>query len=76
MLDSTITTKGQVTVPIDIRRHLALEPGDKVEFSLEDDHITIKRKENDIRTLFGALKAKRGVTLEDMKKAVKARGKI
>ena len=34
---STITSKGQTTIPGEIRRHLKLRPGDRVEFIVEPD---------------------------------------
>jgi AbrB family looped-hinge helix DNA binding protein len=34
---SRATSKGQVTVPVEIRRHLGIEPGDRVTFILADD---------------------------------------
>lgn len=32
-----ITTKGQVTIPQHVRRQLGLEPGDEVEFFVDQD---------------------------------------
>jgi len=32
-MDSTVTTKGQVTIPKAMREYLRLEPGDKVVFT-------------------------------------------
>lgn len=34
--NATVTSKGQVTVPADIRRRLGLKAGDRVEFHLTD----------------------------------------
>jgi AbrB family looped-hinge helix DNA binding protein len=34
---STITSKGQVTIPAEIRRRLGLRQGDKLSFVIEDD---------------------------------------
>ena len=34
---STITSKGQVTIPAEVRRHLALKTGDRIAFVLESD---------------------------------------
>ena len=34
---ATVTSKGQVTVPVSVRRHLGLEPGSSVTFVVEDD---------------------------------------
>jgi len=33
---STISSKGQVTVPLEIRKRLGLKQGDRVEFIIED----------------------------------------
>lgn len=35
LVSTRITEKGQVTVPIEVRRSLGLEPGDEVEFILD-----------------------------------------
>jgi AbrB family looped-hinge helix DNA binding protein len=34
---STITSKGQVTIPVAVRRHLGVGTHDKIAFVLEDD---------------------------------------
>ena len=34
---STITSKGQVTIPAEIRRHLDLRTSDKISFVIEED---------------------------------------
>ncbi len=34
---STITSKGQVTVPAEIRRHLGLKKNDKISFVIEEE---------------------------------------
>ena len=36
-MQTTITSKGQVTVPKPIRDKLHLKPGDKVDFMLDED---------------------------------------
>jgi AbrB family looped-hinge helix DNA binding protein len=33
---STITSKGQVTIPAEVRRHLGVGQGDKVSFVIDD----------------------------------------
>lgn len=38
---TTMTERGQVTVPAEIRRMLGLKPRDKVEFSVEDGEVRI-----------------------------------
>lgn len=37
-MDSTVTTKGQVTIPKAMREYLKLEPGDKVVFTYLEGH--------------------------------------
>jgi antitoxin PrlF len=35
-LTSTISSKGQITVPVEVRRRLGLKEGDKVEFAFQE----------------------------------------
>lgn len=39
---STISSKGQITIPLEIRERLGVKPGDKVRFDV-DDGVTILR---------------------------------
>ena len=34
---STVTSKGQVTIPAEIRKHLNIKEGDKLSFVIEDE---------------------------------------
>jgi len=38
-----VTSKGQVTVPVEIRRFLGVEPGDKLRFEPQEDGIRVVR---------------------------------
>jgi len=38
-----ITSKGQVTIPIDLREQAGLLPGTEVEFTLDGDSVRLKR---------------------------------
>jgi len=40
----TVSTKGQVTIPRDIRRALRIRPGDKILFDLEGGNRALVRK--------------------------------
>jgi AbrB family looped-hinge helix DNA binding protein len=33
---ATMTSKGQITIPVEVRKRLGLDQGDRVEFTLED----------------------------------------
>ena len=40
---STVTSKGQATIPAEVRRKLHLVPGDKVGFDITDDKVILIR---------------------------------
>lgn len=41
---STLTSKGQITLPVELRRRWGLKPGDRVDFSLDEDGCVVLRK--------------------------------
>jgi antitoxin PrlF len=59
MMHSTITSKGQTTIPGKIRKALRIKPGDRLEYVVEGDHATI-RVHLGTRSLKGALASKKG----------------
>jgi antitoxin PrlF len=67
---STVTTKGQVTIPSKLRKALGLSPGKKVAFRLEDGKITLEPLKDDITAAFGLLKSRRGVSVDEMDEAI------
>ncbi|CAN5321363.1 AbrB/MazE/SpoVT family DNA-binding domain-containing protein [soil metagenome] len=74
MLSSAITSKGQVTIPSQLRKQMGLQTGDKVGFAFENNHIVLYRKITDISAAFGLCHPKRSVTLEEMEAAIQRRG--
>jgi antitoxin PrlF len=44
---STISSKGQITVPQEIRKRLGLEPGDRVEFVVEEGRTVLRPARSD-----------------------------
>lgn len=44
---ATITSKGQITLPIAIRRQMGLREGDVLEFTLEAGVVTVQRFASD-----------------------------
>ncbi len=71
-LFSTVTSKGQVTIPKYLRDRLGIIPGEQVIFSLEDDEIRIARSVSIVERTAGALKPAPGVkapeTAEEMRR--------
>jgi len=59
MPHSTVTSKGQTTIPGNIRKALRIKPGDKIEYVVEGDHATI-RVHLGTRSLRGVLASKKG----------------
>ena len=70
----SVTVKGQVTIPSQVRHALGIAPGDKVDFRLHGNEARLRpaRDQNDITRLFGILKSRRGVSLAEMKNAAPA----
>lgn len=42
MPHSTVTSKGQTTIPGEIRKALRIKPGDTLEYAVQGDHATIR----------------------------------
>jgi antitoxin PrlF len=59
MAHSTVTSKGQTTIPGKVRKALEIKPGDRLEYVVEGDHATI-RVHPGTRSLKGALASKKG----------------
>lgn len=66
MKASTVTVKGQVTIPREIRHRLGVKPGDRVRFREQENGVVIERQDNRVEAPFGAFKAKQGATLAQM----------
>lgn len=59
MLHSTVTRKGQTTIPGKIRKALHIKPGDRLQYELAGDRATI-RVHPGASALRGALASKKG----------------
>ncbi len=72
MATSTLTSKGQITLPQSVRQALGLEAGDKVDFVKVEDGYKLVPLRKDIRTLKGrfAGRVERPVSLEEMDEAI------
>ena len=76
MTVATLTSKGQTTIPKQVREHLKLNPGDKLDFVIESEgRVVIRPAKLDVRELKGLLKRHDGkvLSIEEMNAAI-ARG--
>ena len=70
MLESTVTKKGQTTLPKPVRDLLGVQTGDRVRYVVLDGEVRILPV-RPIRRLFGVLEHDGpAVTVEEMKRAV------
>jgi len=73
---ATITSKGQTTIPQEIRAYLGVHPGDKLEFLIDvQGQVVLTPLTSDVRELKALLpKPKKKVTVEQMNKIIAKRG--
>ena len=70
---ATLTSKGQITLPKEIRDRLGLDAGSMLDFQiLEDNTITARQVKPDARRIRGLLKSPHAIplTVEQMDEAV------
>jgi AbrB family looped-hinge helix DNA binding protein len=63
MLQSVVTSKGQTTIPKEIRELLKLKPNDRLFYLVEEGKVVLKPLHGDILELRGSVPAKK--RLED-----------
>ena len=72
-MDAALTAKGQMTVPKAIRRHLGLQPGDRVKFFLHEDGTVVPLPKRPVASLRGIVRpAGHRVSVEVMTEAAAA----
>lgn len=54
--ETSVTEKGQVTIPQEIRRIMGLQPRDKVRFEVEGDVVKISRASSKLLQWFGSVR--------------------
>ena len=76
MTTATVTSKGQITIPAQVRVALNVVAGDRVEFVEVEpgryEFIAATRSVTDLKGMFG--KAAKVVSIEEMNAAIAARG--
>lgn len=76
MSTSTVTSKGQITIPRDVRKALGIESGDKVRFNVDDEgRVFFVPVTVDVTSLKGIIpKPDKAVSVEDMRATIIKRG--
>ena len=72
-MKATVTSKGQVTIPLAIRAKAKIVAGSQLEFQIEDDDtITVHLVTHDVTDLKGLVKSarRRPPSLHEMKQAI------
>jgi AbrB family looped-hinge helix DNA binding protein len=71
---STITSKGQVTIPVEVREKLELSPGSKIEFIVVDEYIVVIPINKSVGELKGILpKPPKALSCKQMDKIIKGK---
>jgi len=73
---ATLTSKGQITIPVQVRTALGVGAGDRIEFvEMEKGQFAIVPANRSVRELKGMLRVKRNkpVSIEEMNRAIARR---
>ena len=75
MSKATLTSKGQITIPADVRKRLGVEAGDRLEFvELAEGGFLVQPANDDVRSLKGLLrKPATSVSVAAMDEAIRDR---
>ena len=73
---STISSKGQVTIPADIRKRLNLQSGDKINFLIDEEgKVSFLPATKSVTALKGIVPApKKAVSLAEIEDTIKRKG--
>jgi antitoxin PrlF len=71
-MESTMTSRGRLTIPKEIRNHLGLKPGSRVKFFVRPDGTVVLLPRRPLKALRGMLKSWRQgpVSLAEMNEAI------
>ena len=76
MPTATLTTKGQITIPKEVREHLGVDTGDRLSFAVQEDGTVIVRPiTRHVRELGGLLHRprQRAVSINEMDEGIARR---
>jgi AbrB family looped-hinge helix DNA binding protein len=76
MTTATISSKGQITIPAEVRHALHVDTGDRVEFVEVEpgryEFVAVNRSVTELKGMFGV--AKRVVSIDEMNLAIATQG--
>ena len=73
-LSARLSSKGQVVIPVDVRKRLGLTQGSVLRFVLDDDSVRLLASAGDVRRLKGRLQPPDApVSVADMNAAIASR---
>jgi len=78
MASATLSSKWQMVIPKPVREHLGVQPGDQVDFVIEDDgKVIVRSAALDVRHLKGILArpGRKAVSVEQMNGAIRRRAR-
>ena len=65
----SVTSKGQVTLPLYLRKRLGIKVGDQVSFKIEKNMLRVVPVKDSLKAVFGSVKPlKKKISLDKMKK--------
>lgn len=72
-MNATLTSKGQITIPVEIRNKLGLQAGDRLDFQLKEGKLEVTKVTGSLDSFITAIpKAKRSFTTEQINEAIAA----
>jgi antitoxin PrlF len=79
MASATLTSKGQITIPADVRTHMGLSTGDRVEFVLNEatGRYEVVPSTCSVTALKGIIhKPRKAVSIDEMNEAIASQGSL
>lgn len=75
-MQATLTSKGQMTLPLSLRKRWELHAGDRIRFIEEEDgSVSLVPLKTSVKKLKGFIKSpKKGITLKAMQEAIEKEG--
>lgn len=67
---ATVTSKGQITLPAEVRRLLGLKPQDKLVFAIDGNEVRLQPARFTLENVLGSVEPLPGTTTEDFERQI------